>query len=101
PGVDFNSSDFKSSPIDPTGNASITVRDELIELSEKHIKPRFGEDFFGRQLVKRLRELEDCLCLVPDSRFPEEIKPVVDAFPGECMIIRITRKGHDFTSDSG
>jgi hypothetical protein len=87
-----------------------TPRQVQIELSENFLKPRHGEAVMGHIMVNSLRELiEACLeaeeevgyVAVPDSGFYCELPPLVEAFGAESIImIRLHRKGKDFSRDS-
>lgn len=74
-----------------------SVREFLIDLSENYIKPRYGTDAYGRWLVHRsLRYTPTPLyVVVDDSGFAEEL----NAVPNH-VLVRVDRKGHDFTNDS-
>lgn len=75
-----------------------SVREFLIDLSEHYIKPRYGDDAFGRWLVHRALKHPDGLpdvVVVDDSGFGPEF----DALD-EKRLIHVVRPGKDFTGDS-
>lgn len=74
-----------------------TVREFLIELSERHMKPRYGEDVFGRLLVHRsLRYTPPPTFVVcDDGGFQAEL----DAVPNH-VLVWVSRAKLDFTNDS-
>lgn len=81
-----------------------TPRQYMINLSEKMIKPCYGDDFFGHVAVDSIRKQEPSLSplvLFSDSGFLSEAIPVVNEFGIEnCTLIQIARNGCDFSNDS-
>lgn len=77
----------------------LSRRDAMIYVSEKYIKPKYGQDYFGTQLVKNMNEF-DLFC-VSDGGFQEELSPIINKFGAESIvIIQLTRDGRTFSSDS-
>lgn len=97
-----------------------TVRDEMEnrETKEKHrkglinfgegfVKPTFGRDFFGKQLLKEIEdEMEPCInqkpieiFVVTDCGFQEEVDVILANFPQQVEFIRIVERG-SFKGDS-
>lgn len=75
-----------------------SARRFLIDLSETYIKPKYGDDFFGRMLAYRiLREplRKPDYVVVDDSGFQAE----ADALPNK-RVIKVMRAGTDYTNDS-
>lgn len=83
----------------------MTWRDAQIWLSEKVMKPTFGNQVFGDLLVQRLRR-GSCgpgveLVVISDSGFSEEAEVLRQAFGVENIhVIELHRPGHDFLGDS-
>lgn len=77
--------------------AGYSVREFLIDLSESYMKPRYGEDIFGRLFHYR------CLRINPLPRFVISddcgFDCERDALP-RSVTVRINRPGHTFTGDS-
>lgn len=74
-----------------------TIRQEMIALSEKHVKPRLGHGWWGRALLNRVTPGTEII-IVTDMGFDAEH----DVFMGEadCEWIHLERKGCDFSKDS-
>lgn len=81
------------------GFIGITPREALIHVSERIIKPIFGEDYFGRMLLETILNDPAEYVYVPDSGFIEEIRPLVEAGL-DVRVIRIHREGSSFENDS-
>lgn len=78
-----------------------TPRQELIYDSEEHFKPRYGADIFGRILANASRTISNKLILVSDCGFAEEVERIVaEGGRHNCRVVRLHRKGCDFTGDS-
>lgn len=80
-----------------------TPRTYLINLSEKMIKPYYGNDFFGHVALDKINHLPPFVPLVlfSDSGFVSEAAPVVNQIGlDNCVKIEIYREGCDFTKDS-
>jgi len=82
-----------------------TPRQYMINLSEKMIKPCYGDDFFGHVAVNKIdqspRNLFTNLVFFSDSGFRSEAEPVVSRFGlDNCVKIEIERDGCDFSKDS-
>lgn len=81
-----------------------TPRQYMINLSEKMIKPCYGDEFFGHVAVNKLNKTQNILSNLigfSDSGFASEAKPVVTRFGiDNCVKIEIERDGCDFTNDS-
>lgn len=78
-------------------------RDVNKDLSEKFAKVNFAEEFFGASLTHRIAETRkpNIAWLISDGGFEEEIRPMVKAFGKDSVIlIRLVRKGFDFSNDS-
>lgn len=81
-----------------------TPRQYMINLSEKMIKPCYGDDFFGHVAVNKIDNTPNILSdlvMFSDSGFRSEAEPVVSRFGlGNCTKIEIEREGSDFSKDS-
>lgn len=77
-----------------------SIRQEMIALSETHVKPRLGHGWWGQALLNR-RENMDAVVIVTDMGFRAE-HDVFEAAFGEmnCAWPHIHRTGCDFSNDS-
>ena len=74
-------------------------RSSLIHMSENIIKPVFGKDAFGKAMVASLPE--QGIVFISDGGFSEELLPVIDHVGQDnVLVVKIHRKGVDFTGDS-
>ncbi len=79
--------------------SGLSRRQALIHVSEDLIKPRYGNDYFGKMAAADL-VLEKNYCF-SDGGFVEELVPIINKLGAENIIlIQLTREGCDFTSDS-
>ena len=74
-------------------------RKALIYVSEEIIKPRYGKEYFGLKLTKKIQSgYHYC---VSDGGFEEELTPVINKIGADKVIlVQLTRDGCDFSSDS-
>lgn len=80
-----------------------TVRETMIDFAEKFMKPRFGEDVFGRLLWKRCAEQDLWYShfIIDDNGFAPEASYVISqSSPADCLLIRLHRTGCSFAGDS-
>jgi hypothetical protein len=75
----------------------------LIWFSEEVMKPKFGEDVFGRLMVQEMHQPHPApLTVISDSRFGSELVPVAKAFGAQnCHVFQLFREGHTFAGDTG
>lgn len=77
-----------------------TIREEMIELSEAHVKPRLGHDFWARALMGHVLDSTRVL-IIPDIGFESEVHalashPDVTRF----LNVHIEREGYGWGNDS-
>ncbi len=78
-----------------------TVRELLIAISEEFLKPRYGQDFFGRIAVREAGQSTNNLLLYSDCGFAPEVEHVVRAVgPSNCLLFRMYRDGCNYDKDS-
>lgn len=78
-----------------------TIRQLLIHLSEKVLKPLYGEHFFGKVLWNDAKSTTEKLFLVSDSGFLPEANYLIDkAGVKNVLVLRIYREGCTFENDS-
>ena len=97
----YENRDIKEKPMPQlkVSGKSFSRRDAMIYVSEKFIKPKYGKDYFGKQLANQMTS-EGLFC-VSDGGFQEELSPIINKFGAESItIIQLTREGCDFSSDS-
>lgn len=102
--LDLRSSEVKAKdfPFDPEDNP-YTYRGVMISFSEDWMKPKFGDDIFGRLALRRIIDQEMFYnhFLFDDCGFTPEVEHIVKmCHPSECLLIRLHREGRDFTNDS-
>lgn len=91
--------DRKEQPVKAFGE--LTIRRLLIDLSEEHMKPRYGKDIFGKLLWNDIKNSANSLFLVSDCGFHEEVERIISNNGSHnCLLIRIHRDGCDFSQDS-
>lgn len=77
-----------------------TVREEMIALSESHIKPRLGHGWWGNALFNRTK-LADGVIIVTDMGFRAEYDVFNELLGApQCAWVQVHREGHDFSGDS-
>lgn len=87
-------------------------------VSEEVMKPRYGKSYFGDLALNKIKEIDDHIIdyysVMPekerldkfnfcfsDSGFIEELIPIIKYFsPENVILIRVNRKGCDFSNDS-
>ena len=83
---------------------SLSCREALIHVSEDIIKPNFGEDYFGKMMVKSIYNDTSSYTktyVIDDGGFDHEIIPLMEEFGRRNLyLITIERDGHSFVNDS-
>lgn len=102
-GLEYSVEHYEANKDTPftTGSGGVTtIRQEMISLSEDHVKPRLGNDWWGYALLNRTR-LGTGVIIVTDMGFPAEHDVFVETFgKSHCAWIHLHREGCDFSSDS-
>lgn len=76
-----------------------TIRQEMIELSERHVKPRLGQDFWARSLLGRMQPVD--VLIVTDCGFDAEVSHFTAHFGVENVVYPQVRRGElTFAGDS-
>ena len=89
-------SELKEKPWDALGGVS--PRQALIDISEKVIKPFYGQDYFAKSAIKQLLPGVN---VFSDGGFITETSLLSEAAgEGRCILIRIHREGKTFDGDS-
>lgn len=88
---------FKEAPFAQFG---VTGRQLMIDVSEKFLKPTYGQEIMARMLLDELEGFHG-LALVMDSGFQCEIDPLKEAVgPDNLYIVRVLRPDKTFEGDS-
>jgi hypothetical protein len=107
PGDTNRYNEDKEKPL-PAANG-MTRREIMIWLSEKCMKPQFGDDIFGAMLATTIRKdaqgpsmyRADNASVIVDCGFQGETNRLTEEFGVENMfLIRMTRENCDFSNDS-
>jgi hypothetical protein len=88
--------------------SELTIREAMIYVSEVVIKPRWGDDWFGQERVRKIKMFEESLdeytklLFCDDScAFVDELTPLINYLGQEnILLIRIHREGFTFLGDS-
>jgi hypothetical protein len=80
----------------------LTPRQAYISVSENWMKPTHGAGILGTWLIENMQYCrDDAVHIITDSGFAEEAQTVVDHYGAEnCFLVRVHRKGYDFSNDS-
>lgn len=79
----------------------LSPRQAYINVSETYFKPIHGIDIFGKILASELDKREWDLAVISDSGFVDEALVLIEKYGAENIIlVRVHRKGHDFSNDS-
>ena len=109
--LEIDNKTLEMSKKQPIGLYGVTVRQLLIDMSEKWMKPCYGKDIFGKIAAERVSEamqLSDHfgeepydLYVFSDCGFADEVKHVIKLF-GEknALLIRLHREGCTYEGDS-
>lgn len=74
-------------------------REALIHVSENIVKPKQGDDFYGRKLVETIEASSERYVFVADGGFTSEIVPLLEA-GYNVYIVQLERNGATFENDS-
>jgi len=78
-----------------------TIRQAMIALSEDHVKPRYGQGFWGQSGINGAMRSKPQVIIVTDMGFDAEVNVATDRFGAHnCMWVQMTRAGCDFSRDS-
>lgn len=78
----------------------LSQRGALIAMSEAFTKPTFGNDYYGKALLKEIRSKSANVILIPDGGFKEELAVLENAEDLTVMVIQLERHGCSFKGDS-
>lgn len=93
----YNNRETKEMPSMLLGHMS--RREAMIYVSEKVIKPKRGSDYFGQLVANEIDPTKN-YC-ISDGGFIDELVPVINKIGTEnFVLVQLTRKGCDYSSDS-
>lgn len=79
----------------------MTPRAAYIWLSEQCAKPKFGNDFFAKVAVNRLKNFASATVVISDCGFQPEVDVLINEFGRENVhVIHVHRMGCDYKEDS-
>lgn len=87
----------KEKPLDILEN--MTPRGALIHVSQHVIKPKHGNDFFGKQAAQACVQSDSQQAVFSDGGFPEEIIPLLEVFEN-VVLFHLHKQGSSFSGDS-
>ena len=74
-------------------------REALIHVSENIIKPKYGQDYYGRKFLEKVESSPERYSFASDGGFRFEILPLLDA-GYNVYIVHLERLGATFDNDS-
>lgn len=92
----YNDRDTKEKPLDFL--MGMSPRQFMIWISEDVIKPKFGNDYFGKRFDETARE-SDWPIICTDGGFPDEVIALVES-GHDVKLCRLHRRGFGFDGDS-
>jgi hypothetical protein len=98
---DYENRSIKEKPVPELklDEISLSRRDAMIYVSEQYIKPKYGKDYFGKQLSKHITSNKN-FC-ISDGGFEEELTPIINKIGSDnIVLVQLTRDGCNFSSDS-
>ena len=94
--VAYNDREQKEKPHDFL--MGMTCRQFMIWISEDVIKPKFGNEYFGKRFDEIAKE-SDVPVICTDGGFPYEVIALIEA-GHEVKMCRLHRRGYSFKNDS-
>ena len=109
--LEIDNKTLEMSKKQPIGLYGVTVRQLLIDMSEKWMKPCYGKDIFGKIAAERVAEAMQLtdhfgeepydLYVFSDCGFDSEVNHVLELFGNEnAILIRLRRDGCTYEGDS-
>lgn len=78
-----------------------TIRQEMIELSERHVKPRLGQDFWARRADVSIKQWDDSCAIISDFGFEAEARFFNARYDAmNVLVVQLYREGCDWSKDS-
>lgn len=77
----------------------LSPRGFMIHISEIWCKPLFSDQYFGKRMLHRVKELSPKEVVISDGGFPSELIPVLEA-QQTVLLVRLRREGYTFDGDS-
>ena len=99
-GLSYSDSLYESLKPTTIPGLGVTGRQHMIDISEKFLKPVYGQDVMARLFADRVHGFPGVV-LVRDGGFQIEVEYIVKLFgPANVYVVRVHREGCDFTNDS-
>lgn len=76
----------------------LSPREALQYVSEKIYKPRYGNDYFGKQSAQAVENSHAEVIIFSDGGFKEEVESISKV--SDVFLIRVRKNGLDFTGDT-
>ncbi len=98
----YDLSNYEQMKNEQLPGAGCTLREAMINFSEKYMKKQFDSFVFGDIALRQMQMSPNVdLFVFTDSGFIEEAVPIVNyAGTNNCMTVQIHREGKDFSGDS-
>lgn len=74
-------------------------REALIHVSEDIMKPKYGQDYYGRKFLEKVERSSERYSFAADGGFRFEILPLLDA-GYQVVVVQLERSGATFERDS-
>ena len=95
----FDTFENKGSPSEQF--MGVSCRQAQIDMSEKYMKPVYGQDVFGKILANKINLDQKDFIFVTDSGFAPEAQVLIEKFGVDNVIlIKLEREGHTYDGDS-
>lgn len=74
-------------------------REALIHVSEDIMKPKYGQDYYGRKFLEKVEHSSERYSFASDGGFKNEVLPLLDA-GYQVVVAQLERSGATFEGDS-
>ena len=74
-------------------------REALIHVSEDIMKPKYGQDYYGRKFLEKVESSTERYSFAADGGFKNEVLPLLDA-GYQVVVAQLERSGATFEGDS-
>lgn len=74
-------------------------REALIHVSEDIMKPKYGQDYYGRKFLEKVESSPERYSFAADGGFADEVLPLLDA-GYQVVVAQLERSGATFEGDS-
>lgn len=78
-----------------------TYRQLMIDVSERWMKPAYGQDIFARMLLLQMQAADFRRAVITDCGFAQEVEHIANYYGrANCLLLRVHRPNHTFKNDS-